>query len=196
LIESQQREHGACPAGEPRVVSFSGDQVQFGRVFRNLVSSSCGGKAYPGLFDSDQQFLFETFHYPNTANASACVTVNFNPDAGSNPCGVNAHASAYLDAYDPGDQAANYLGDVGSSIAQPFSFALPAGSEMVLVVANTAEVEQCSFAYQIVDLPCEEAQDPTPLPAVPVPASGRLALFALMVLLALIGMAGIGLRRA
>jgi uncharacterized repeat protein (TIGR01451 family) len=85
------------------------------------------------------------------------VTVNFDPNAGANPCGTNAHASAYVGSYNPANQGANFVGDVGSSVTQPFAFDVPGGQSLVLVVTNTASAAVCDFAFQVVNLPCTEA---------------------------------------
>lgn len=146
----------ACPPAGVVQTAFSGSNTQDGRVFRDGVPSTCPGKAYPGFFNAGTNYHYETFTYDNTSGATACVTVNFDPNAGTNPCGTNAHASAYIGSYDPANQAANFVGDVGSSVTQPFSFDVPGGQSMVLVVTNTASAAVCDFAFQVVDLPCIE----------------------------------------
>lgn len=143
-----------CPTG-PTAAAFSGANSQLGRIFRDGIPSECPTKAYPGIFNAATTFNFETFTYSNTGAAAACVTVNFDPNTGATPCGTNAHASAYIGAYDPANQATNFVGDVGSSVTQPFSFEVPAGQNMVLVVTNTASAAVCNFAFEVVDLPCQ-----------------------------------------
>lgn len=143
-----------CPPTGPVAASFTGATTQMGRIFRDAIPSVCPSKVYPGIFGNATVFNYETFTYTNTSAAAACVTVNFDPDAGATPCATNAHASAYVGSYDPANQAANYVGDVGSSITQPFAFEVPANQNMVLVVTNTASAAICDFAFEVVNLPC------------------------------------------
>jgi len=96
------------------------------------------------------QFAYEVHEFAPAASSN-CVTVNF--DTGT--CGTNAHASAYLNSYDPNNQAANFVGDVGSSLTQPFSFTVPSGSKLVLVVTNTASAATCDYAFSVNDYACE-----------------------------------------
>lgn len=185
LVEGRAPTGDQCPAG---VISssFTGANTQDGRIFRDGIPSACPNKAYPGIFNTGTTFNYETFTYPNTSNAAACVTVNFDPDtAAGTPCATNAHMSAYIGAYDPNNQAANFVGDVGSSIAQPFSFEVPANSDMVLVVTNTSSAAICDFNFEVVNLPCTEV---APLvPQQPVPADDRRALALLAALVVLVG---------
>jgi hypothetical protein len=132
--------------------SFTGDNSQTGRLFRDGIASTCPGKAYPGLFNPLTSYYYETFTYSNPGASAVCVTVNFDPNSGATPCATNAHASAYLNSYDPNNQSANFLGDVGSSVTQPFSFEVPAASSFVLVVTNTASEDICDFSFQVDNL--------------------------------------------
>lgn len=165
---------GLCPPATGLTTSFSGSNTQLGRIFRDEIASTCPSKAYPGIFNAATTYNFEAFTYRNTSGAAACVTVNFDPDAGATPCGVNAHASAYIGSYNPADQATNFVGDVGSSVAQPFSFEVPASSDLVIAVTNTQSAAACTFAFQVVELPCVEAST-----AVPAPVNNPMALILL-----------------
>jgi len=133
---------------------FSGQNTQSGRIFRDAIPSTCPGKTYPGIFDAAGSYYYETYTFSNDSNSTVCTTVEFNPDAGATPCGTNAHASAYVGSYDPANQGTNYVGDVGSSLAQPFSFDIPALSNLVLVVTNTAGVSTCTFGFEVNDIQC------------------------------------------
>jgi hypothetical protein len=145
----------SCPPVGAVAAAFTGATTQDGRIFRDAMPSVCPSKVYPGIFGAGAQFNFETFSYANTSAAAACVTVNFNPDTvGTTPCTTNAHASAYLGSYDPTNQATNFVGDVGSSVAQPFLFEVPAGQNMVLVVSNTSAAAICDFGFEVINLPC------------------------------------------
>lgn len=164
-----------CPPADFVIGSFSGANTQLGRIFRDGIPSSCPTKVYPGIFNASTTYNYETFSYTNTSSSPACVTVNFDPDTVGGACTTNAHASAYANSYNPANQAANFLGDVGSSIAQPFSFEVPAGADLVVVVTNTASQSNCSFSFQVVNLPC--------LMLPPVPTLGQWGLIALLALL-------------
>lgn len=173
-----------CPAG-PVSAAFSGATTQLGRIFRDGIASTCPGKAYPGIFNDTTAYNYETFTYNNTDAAPACVTVNFDPDAGATPCATNAHMSAYQGSYDPANQGANFLGDVGSSVAQPFSFEVAGNSQLVLAVTNTGAPDTCTFAFEVVDLPCVEGGGGEPLgPAVNLPTQNTLGLLIMGLLLA------------
>lgn len=148
-------EGAACPPAGQVDAAFTGANTQLGRIFRDAIASTCPSKVYPGIFNATTTYNYEAFTYTNTSGATACVTVNFNPDtSGGTPCTTNAHASAYLNSYDPNNQATNYVGDVGSSLTQPFSFDVPAATDMVLVVTNTSAQATCTFGFEILNLPC------------------------------------------
>lgn len=184
VIGSAVPEGVTCPAG-PEAHSFSGATTQSGRIFRDAIPSVCPTKVYPGIFNVGTIYNYEAFTYPNTSGAAACVTVNFDVDSGATPCGTNAHASAYIGSYDPNNQAANFVGDVGSSVTQPFSFEVPANSDLVLVVTNTSAQAVCDFSFEVVNLPCDLA------PPVPdwqvIPTADYRGLIALAVVLAAVG---------
>jgi hypothetical protein len=178
---------GTCPAAGVISSAFTGATSQDGRIFRDAIASVCPNKVYPGNFGVGTQFNYETFTYPNTSGAAACVTVNFDPDTvGASPCSTNAHASAYIGSYDPANQAANFVGDVGSSLAQPFSFEVPANSDMVLVVTNTSAAAVCTFGFEVLALPCVGGGGEL-TPQQPVPANDRRALALLVAGFLLVG---------
>jgi hypothetical protein len=176
-----------CAPVGPVVSAFTGGTTQSGRIFRDGIANTCANKPYPGIFNAGTTYNYETFTYGNTGTAPSCVTINFDPDAGAAPCGTNAHASAYSTSYDPGNQGTNFLGDVGSSVAQPFSFTIPAGESLVLAVTNTSAADTCSFAFEVVDLPCVVA------PPIPAPVNSPLAMILLG--LALAGFGGLVVAR-
>lgn len=154
LLNGQPAVLGAiCPTGVT-TATFSGANTQLGRIFRDGIAGACPSKVYPGIFNAATTYNYEAFTYTNTSGVAACVTVNFDPNAGTTPCATNAHASAYLGSYDPNNQATNFLGDVGSSITQPFSFEVAAGNDMVLVVSNTSSQAVCDFTFEVLNLPC------------------------------------------
>jgi len=150
----------ACPPAGAVSAAFTGATTQLGRIFRDGIASTCPSKVYPGIFNPSTTYNYETFTYSNTSGATACVTVNFDPNTGPGTvCATNAHASAYLGSYDPANQATNFVGDVGSSVTQPFSFDVPALTDLVLAVTNTSSAAICGFSFQVVNLPCVEEAD-------------------------------------
>lgn len=145
---------GLAPPACQVATAFSGANSQLGRIFRDAVPSSCPSKAYPGIFNPATSYFFETFTYTNTAGVTNCVTINFDPNTGATPCTTNAHASAYLTSYDPMNQATNFVGDVGSSITDSFSVDVPAATDLIIVVTNTAAEQICNFAFEAVNIAC------------------------------------------
>ncbi|MBD8525399.1 hypothetical protein [Pseudomarimonas arenosa] len=157
--------------------AFTGSNTQMGRIFRDAIPSSCPSKAYPGIFNPGTTYNYEAFTFTNSGGTAQCVTVNFDPNPDNNlatDCDTNAHASLYVGSYDPTNQSANYVGDVGSSITDSFSAEVPAMSSLILVVTNTSAQEICNFAYEMQNIPCavvgtpplfSVAVSPSPLPA-------------------------------
>lgn len=174
-----------CPPSGPVTGAFTGTNTQLGRFFRDGIASVCPGKAYPGIHSAGTTFNYSTYTYSNTSAAAACVTINFDPNFGGTPCALNAQMSAYANSYDPMNQGTNFLGDVGSSVTQPFSFEVPANSEVVLVVTNTIGQAICDFAFEVVGLPCVEA----------VPTLGEWGLIIIGIILLIVGVVAIGLRK-
>ncbi len=139
------------------------DFVMTDRLFRDANPSICEPpKPYPGTFFPDN-YVFDIYGYPNANASDLCVTVNF--DTGT--CEANAHAQAFANGFDPNWGAANatnYLGDVGSSLSQPFSFVVPALTDWVLVVGNIFPGDPgfplpCEYAFEVLDFPCDEDGD-------------------------------------
>jgi len=182
----------AVPAAQGTVIVAGGftagtSPTQDGRIFRDGIPSTCPSKAYPGLFAAGTIFHFEQFELVNNAAAPVCATINFNPDtpAAGNACNVNAHISAYIGSYDPANQAANFVGDVGSSVTQPFSFEVPANSSVILVVSTTNGADplaNCNFEFSFnpaeLSLPAGGPALPPP-PSIPTLSMYGLAAFAL-----------------
>ena len=137
--------------------AFTGTNSQNGRIFRDAIPASCPSKAYPGIFNPGTPYFFETFTYTNVTASTQCVQIDFDPNPDGNlatDCDTNAHASAYLNSYDPANQSVNFLGDVGSSITDSFSVDIPAGQDMVLVVTNTSAEEICNFQVKVNNIAC------------------------------------------
>jgi hypothetical protein len=158
--ESSALGNGACTingttgSGSPDKAGVSG--AQLGRLFRNAIPSACPSKVYPGLFNAATTYNYDAYSFTNSAAVAVCVTINFDPNSGgATLCRTNAHASAYLGSYDPNNQSANYVGDVGSSITQPFSFEVPAGQAFVVVVTNTASQAACNYSFSLDSVFCQ-----------------------------------------
>jgi hypothetical protein len=150
--------------------------TQDGRIFRDGIPSACPSKVYPGIFNVGTTYNYETFTLYNNAAMAVCATINFDPNTGASPCATNAHMSAYIGSYDPANQAANYVGDVGSSVTQSFAFDVPAGSAVVLVVTNTANQATCDFGFSYDDTELSAA-----VAGVPTLGTGGLAVAMLAV---------------
>jgi concanavalin A-like lectin/glucanase superfamily protein len=113
-------------------------------------------KACPGPFPiplPPTPFLLHTFS--NTSGTQTCVTAQLQFDclAASN---VAMHAAAYLGTFDPTDPCLNYLGDNGVYGTTPFSFSVPAGSNVVIVVSLWVGVDVgCNnYTLELFGLPC------------------------------------------
>lgn len=153
----------ACPPeGVITGILADSDATMVGRIFRNGVVSECDPpKPYPGGgFNAPTEFVYDTYTYPNGNLTDICVTVDFN----TSTCGFNAHAQAFANGFDPNwgaSNAANYLGDVGSSLTLPFSFVVPALTDWVLVVGSNFESDPlpCEYQFEVLDFPCDSDGD-------------------------------------
>jgi hypothetical protein len=112
------------------------------RLFRDGVPSDCvAPKAFPGTFGGPNRY--RTFAFTN-GGPETCVTVNL--DVGT--CGTDVHLIAYSGPFDPNDFSAGYLGDVGSSVTQPFSFVVPVNSPVTIVAIQNQGLEiDCDFSF-------------------------------------------------
>lgn len=143
-----------CPPTGQQFFTFDPANTQLGRIFRDGIPSTCPFKVYPGNFNPGTTYLWgaETYH---NFGPEACITVNWLVDVGGANCGVDAHGHIYAPTYDPTNQAANFLGDVGSSVTQPFMATVPADSDFVIVGSNTAGVNPCTYGYEVINVPCQ-----------------------------------------
>jgi hypothetical protein len=151
----------ACPPeGVITGILADSDPAMVGRIFRDGVVSLCDPpKPYPGIYDASV-YHYDTYTYPNANTTDLCVTVDFN----TSTCQFNAHAQAFANGFDPNwgaANAANYLGDVGSSVTQPFSFVVPALTDWVLVIGSnfTFEPLPCEYEFEVLDFPCDTDGD-------------------------------------
>ncbi len=125
--------------------------LQLGRLNRNGIPSVCPSKVFPGLLNAATSYAYNTHTFTNSSGSPVCLTANF--DVGT--CGTNAHASAYLGSYSPTSQAAGYVGDVGSSVTQPFSFTVPGSAKFLIVVTNTASAATCNYQFSFNTAVCQ-----------------------------------------
>jgi len=141
-----------CP-GNGQVINGSLNSVtgpfQSGRVFRDAVPSSCPAKTFPGVFAAGSPMNYST-HTFLAPSSTSCVTVNFN----TGTCDTNVFAVAYLNSYNPLNLGENYIGDIGSSLTQSFSFEVPAGSSLVLVATSTNAPVTCDYSFSVDNYAC------------------------------------------
>lgn len=129
--------------------------VQLGRIWRDGVPSVCPTKAYPGIFNAGTSYGYHAIQFSNVSANPVCITVTAFVDGGTSPCAANAHGIVYQSAdglnqtpYDPANQGANFLGDIGSSVSQPFNVTVNPGY-FEIVFTNTFSVSQCEVAFNI-----------------------------------------------
>ena len=151
----------ACPPEGVITGNLSdSDASMNSRIFRDAVPSECDPpKSYPGPF-APAAYKYDTYAYPNSNPTDLCVTVDFN----TSTCGTNAHAQAFANGFDPNwgaANAANYLGDIGSSLPLPFSFVVPALTDWVLVIGNNfpGNPLPCEYQFEVLDFPCDSDGD-------------------------------------
>lgn len=146
---------GALVAPASAVVESSTlttDTPQSGRIFRDGVPSACGSaKTYPSLFNPGATFDYDTTTF--TAPVTGCITIErVSAECAASPGdldNVNVHLSVYADSYDPLDQAANYLGDQGSSINNVMALDVVKGDALVVVATNTSGQDACTTEVTI-----------------------------------------------
>jgi len=158
------------PACTPIVVDGvidASDPTQTDRLFRTGIPGTCDAlKTCPGPFGDGQQHHYDFYSFSNTFGETECINVDINTAcAGTNLI----FATAYLGNFDPTDICTNYIADEGDSPnpTQPFSFDLPAGQTVVLVVAEATADAGCSGYTMTVNGLCGGVTPrprPTPFP--------------------------------
>jgi hypothetical protein len=116
------------------------------RLSQNGIASTCGTqKPFPGSIAVTGRH-FDQYVLTNNSSISRCVTVTL---IGSG-CGVNkaVMSAAYLGSFNPNNLSQNYLADYGQSVNSGnqqgvYSFDIPAGQQMVLVVYDVGTVPDC-----------------------------------------------------
>ena len=119
--------------------------TQNGRIFRDGVASACDPKKNcpAGTPFGSTANLFDVYTYDvsNPGTPCNCVTVNLNVGT----CGANVHAQAFSGVFTAqptftcGTPALGfeYLGDVGSSVSQKWSFEIPPTATKFSLVFGT-----------------------------------------------------------
>ena len=131
--------------------------TQLGRLFRDGVATVCPSKPYPGNFNPATTYNWTSVRFYNSDAGNVCITVNVDVDSGASPCTTNGHAMVYqspggtsTSSYNPLDIGENFIGDVGSSLSQPFSVEVGPGWFEV-VFSNTTTQNNCDFSFTISD---------------------------------------------
>ena len=97
---------------------------------------------------------FIQYTFANTSGTQACVTAQLHFDCPAAPQGA-MHAAAYLGSFDPNDPCKNYLGDGGGDGTAAFSFPVPAGSNVVLIVTLwTPDIGCDAYTLELFGLNC------------------------------------------
>jgi hypothetical protein len=123
-----------------------------GRMFRNGTVSTCAApKAFPGRAGGVDTYHYHAHTIRNASASPACVTVTFDPQT-CNPGAGFVNVAAYLNSFNPANIAQNYLADMGASplAAATFSFTVPAGGKVLLVVSEVTANSGCP-AYEFAE---------------------------------------------
>ena len=123
----------ACGTAANQVVNGSLDSTDLkttnGRLGRADPPSSCAApKGFPGILGAGAR-SYDVIPFVNGPGVS-CITVTPTSATGAPSLIL---AAAYLGAFDPTNQATNYLADQGASL-QPFSFTVPAGATFTVII--------------------------------------------------------------
>jgi len=112
-------------------------------------------KPCPGTFPLALPPTPYTQHtFTNSSGTQVCVTAQLHFDCPAAPQGA-MHVAAYLGSMDTNTPCANYLGDAGGDGTAAFSFTVPAGSNVVLVVtAWTPGIGCDAYSLELFGLPC------------------------------------------
>lgn len=170
----------AAPAHAADVLSGTvsvgpADAVQQGRLSRNSVPQNfAGSEAYPGAINLGTSYAYTTIDVPFAANALQDVYYDITFDDVS----TDLFASAYANAYNPLDKAANWLGDAGTSgnyfgvDALFFDVVVSKGSSLKLVVNSANGTGPSSTANYFIAAYSDSEYDEDFLQAAAVPEPG------------------------
>src|SRR5439155_16616615 len=93
-----------------------------------------------------------THSFTNSATNEVCVTVQ--PKINCQAAFNFPRVAAYAGVFNTNDVCANYLGDTGGSGLPPFSFPVPAGSNLVIVVSTRVNLGCPDYTIEVFGLPC------------------------------------------
>lgn len=117
------------------------------RLLRDGEESTCEMANFPGIVAGPS--FYRTFPFCNPG-PDTCFTAVF--DAGT--CDIDVHLQAYINRFDPTDLTANYVGDLGATETQPFSFVVPAGAVLLIVAQTNFGMADCAFGFTVDAMPC------------------------------------------
>ena len=108
----------------------------------------------PGAFVLPLLVPFIQHAFANTSGTPACVTAQLHFNCPASPLS-GLHVAAYLGTIDTNSPCLNYLGDSGGDGTAAFSFLLPAGSNVVILVTQRAIGFGCdNYTLELFGLPC------------------------------------------
>jgi hypothetical protein len=123
----------------------------------------------PGAFVLPLLVPFIQHTFANTSSTQACVTAQLRFDCPASPLS-GLHAAAYLGTLDTNDPCLSYLGDSGGDGTAAFSFPVPAGSNVVILVTQRAIGFGCdNYTLELFGLPCPPPR--LTIAAIPSPAT-------------------------
>jgi hypothetical protein len=130
--------HGTLGSNDPTFPGPRASGNQIGRLNRNGIASNCAAPKTCQIIDPAGARAYDAYTFANTSGADQCVSVQLTGTGGDN----NLQSNAYLGSYDPNNICTNYLADPGLSLGVPptptnFSFVVPAGTSLIVVVHTT-----------------------------------------------------------
>jgi hypothetical protein len=128
--------HGTLGSGDPNFQGVQSSTNQTGRLNRNGLASTCATPKTCLIFIAVGSRTADVYQIPNTSGQAACLNVNLNVTDATD---CNLQSNAYLNSFNPANICTSYLADPGFSSGIPpiptnFSFTVPAGQTLVLVV--------------------------------------------------------------
>lgn len=146
-----------------------GSPTQMGRLNRTgVISDWSTAKPFPGTINLATTYQYTTYTY-TAANLLSAPYIQVDFDSNS----PNTFISAYLNSYNPANEAAGYLGDEGASgnffgtDPRFFQIVLPSNGNLVLVVNTTTGGTVGAtdpFTVTVEAFSDTNFDDPTPVP--------------------------------